>query len=264
MAESESKYELISRKEAKARELKFYFTGKPCGSGHLSPRYVGNNICYQCATSNAEQRTERRRATQRRWYAANPDKAKAKRKRHYEKHRETLCRQRRERYAKNREREFCWTRAYVAKNREKVAAKQRISHAAYYRKHQERIKAKSARWYSENRERALQTQSASSKRWWRNNPLKRRQYNHSRRAKVKRAKGSYTTTDIRDLFQKQGGKCVYCALELRDDFHVDHVTPISAGGSNEKANLQLLCRTCNLRKWKHDPVQFARSLGLLL
>ena len=40
--------EVISRKEAKARGLKRYFTGKPCKHGHVSERYTGSGACVEC------------------------------------------------------------------------------------------------------------------------------------------------------------------------------------------------------------------------
>lgn len=40
--------EIISRKEAKARGLKRYFTGKQCHRGHLAERYVSVAACCEC------------------------------------------------------------------------------------------------------------------------------------------------------------------------------------------------------------------------
>ena len=41
--------EIISRKEAKAKGLKRFFTGKPCPSkGHISERLVSNRGCCEC------------------------------------------------------------------------------------------------------------------------------------------------------------------------------------------------------------------------
>jgi hypothetical protein len=40
--------EIISRKEAKASGLRYYFTGKACPQGHLSERLVFNSSCRAC------------------------------------------------------------------------------------------------------------------------------------------------------------------------------------------------------------------------
>jgi hypothetical protein len=39
---------IIKRKYAKQLGLQFYFTGKPCPSGHKSKRYVSNASCWKC------------------------------------------------------------------------------------------------------------------------------------------------------------------------------------------------------------------------
>jgi hypothetical protein len=40
--------EPISREEAKARGLRYYFTGKPCKHGHVVERLVHNKNCMEC------------------------------------------------------------------------------------------------------------------------------------------------------------------------------------------------------------------------
>jgi 5-methylcytosine-specific restriction endonuclease McrA len=49
------------------------------------------------------------------------------------------------------------------------------------------------------------------------------------------------------IFVRDKFKCVYCGLSAKDGaiLNVDHILPISKGGSNESHNLQTLCRTCN-------------------
>lgn len=42
------------------------------------------------------------------------------------------------------------------------------------------------------------------------------------------------------------GRCVYCGQTER--LTVDHVRPYSKGGTHDRANLQCLCFTCNIRK----------------
>ena len=39
---------IISRKEAKARGLHVYCSGKPCPRGHVAERYVSDSMCAEC------------------------------------------------------------------------------------------------------------------------------------------------------------------------------------------------------------------------
>lgn len=38
---------------------------------------------------------------------------------------------------------------------------------------------------------------------------------------------------------------------LSDDLTVDHIVPLSQGGTNDHSNLQVLCRPCNSAKHNH-------------
>lgn len=49
------------------------------------------------------------------------------------------------------------------------------------------------------------------------------------------------------VFQRDGGKCVQCGYE-GIYIEYDHRIPRSKGGQNTLANIQLLCRMCNLKK----------------
>lgn len=48
---------IISRAEAKAQGLQFYFTGKPCKRGHLSKRLVSGFQCCECAATKLDRLT---------------------------------------------------------------------------------------------------------------------------------------------------------------------------------------------------------------
>lgn len=84
------------------------------------------------------------------------------------------------------------------------------------------------------------------------------------KARKRAAAGTHTGADITAILTAQNGRCAMCRVRLRGGYHVDHVTPLIKGGSNGRANLQLLCPPCNLSKKDKDPLAFARERGLLL
>ena len=70
---------------------------------------------------------------------------------------------------------------------------------------------------------------------------------HCRRKNVKSNGGDYSVQEWLDLCSRYGNKCLCCG---RDDvaLTVDHVVPLSKGGSNDIANIQPLCKSCNSKK----------------
>jgi len=86
--------------------------------------------------------------------------------------------------------------------------------------------------------------------------------NSSKRRAMKRT-GKVTRQEIQNLFQNQKGLCVVCKEKL-NNYHVDHIQPLSRGGEHNIFNLQLLCQTCNQVKFNKDPIDFMQSKGYLL
>lgn len=67
-------------------------------------------------------------------------------------------------------------------------------------------------------------------------------------SKKRNAQGKYTTQEIRDLMSKQHEKCAACNCCIKNNYHADHIFPLSRGGSNFISNIQLLCPKCNTSK----------------
>ena len=69
--------------------------------------------------------------------------------------------------------------------------------------------------------------------------------------KVRGARKGARRWRVKTLIQKYGGKCPGCDImvslthDAPDQATVDHVVPLSKGGSEGFDNLQLLCRQCN-------------------
>jgi len=110
--------QIITRKEARAKGLKRYFTGKPCKHGHVAERFV-SGPCVECAQE----------------YGRNPKN----RKRHNERFRERYkndpeFRNRLAKYQKqNRERLYKIARERYKNNRAKVEAKRNELRLERYR-----------------------------------------------------------------------------------------------------------------------------------
>lgn len=93
------------------------------------------------------------------------------------------------------------------------------------------------------------------------NPHKTREWQQNRR---QRKNGRLPNGTILELFELQRGLCAFCHIKLNDNYHVDHIQPLSRGGIHERENIQLLCPTCNVRKSAKDPIKFAQENGRLL
>ncbi len=85
----------------------------------------------------------------------------------------------------------------------------------------------------------------------------------NRRALLRRgASGIHTVQDIRQQYERQKGKCYWCSEKLVK-YHVDHIIPLSRGGSNWPDNIVIACPTCNLSRKNKLPHEFAEGGKLL-
>lgn len=48
------------------------------------------------------------------------------------------------------------------------------------------------------------------------------------------------------LLERGKNKCAYCGST--ENLQIDHIIPVSRGGLENENNMQVLCRTCNLKK----------------
>lgn len=146
---------------------------------------------------------------------------------------------------------------YVANNKEKVQAYKK----SHYLENREHIRNQCKAYRAIN----LDFCKSINAQWKRENSDLVRVYNQNRKAKKRMQAGLISKDIVKKLMVLQSGKCANCATDLHDSgHHLDHMMPIDLGGLHADENLQLLCPTCNLRKYNKDPIAWANENGRLL
>jgi len=208
-----------------------------------------------------EQR-ECRNAQRRLEHARNPEKSRG-----YQ----------RKSYVKNLERERARCKAHAATDKAQESArrrskiwrkatperieKERAQKREYYQKNRAKLLDRAIQWAQDHSERAV----AKAKAWNDAHPDVGLARTRNRRARIRNLGGRHTAADVLLLFEKQMGKCAACEIVVtktgKGKYHVDHVMPVSRGGSNGPENLQLLCPTCNHRKSNKHPDEWAKIIS---
>jgi len=160
----------------------------------------------------------------------------------------------------------CYDKKYRANNKEKEKE--------YYAANKEKIKEQRKEYYAANKEKVLATAKkcrlnnpekfcarakeyrfnnpekarAVDKKYYANNPGKVREYRLKRRGYGTPEKGIVTIIINENILRHGIITCEKCKEGCFDKYHIDHIIPLSKGGSNDYNNLQLLCAHCNLSK----------------
>lgn len=106
---------LISRKQAKAKGLKRYFTGNVCIKGHVEERMTSTGQCYGCLAS--DEYVKVKKACEKRLYQKNREKRTKQTKKYVENNREFVVAKRKEHYQKNKQKRNAYHKEWSAKNR---------------------------------------------------------------------------------------------------------------------------------------------------
>lgn len=213
---------------------KYYFTGLPCIKGHVAERVTGKRGCVECNRIRANEKSRRKRSDPE--FVAKERKANADRA--------ALLRATSPEYvAKKNEANRIYAKhkrdtdpQYVAQT--KAIQRRLLDDPEYQARQRERL----AKWNAEN-------------------PGAKRAADNRRRALERGADGEFSKEDVLLLQLSQGYMCIYCGKSTREKYHVDHVHPLSRGGSNWPDNLQILCPRCNLQKNDKTHEEFLAAIS---
>jgi 5-methylcytosine-specific restriction endonuclease McrA len=214
----------------RARWKRYYYRNREAAIA-ASKRWQAKNQEYLRAYRDANK--EKRAETSRQWAKANPQRVVAHTQRWQEANPEKVL-------------------AYRAANTSKTAARNK----AWKRANPEMVRANVRKWHAAHPD--------VVKAWRKANPEAWRAQVQARKARVANAEGRHTGEELKALLKQQNWRCGYCQRSIRTKYSVDHIQPLSRGGSNWITNIQLLCQSCNSAKQDADPLDYARRIGRLL
>lgn len=140
----------------------------------------------------------------------------------------------------------------------------------YYAENTEAVRERSRAWAHANPERKKRREHAAylrdreskieqARKWREANPVRAREtariYRERNRERVNAAKRRYRELKAvafvavvrrQEIFARDAGRCGVCGQAVDvERFELDHIVPISAGGTDEPANVQLAHPRCN-------------------
>ena len=196
----------------------------------------------------------------------HPEKIIEREHQYYEAHREKIIKYVHNYYKDHYEEKLEYQYCYYTEHRE-----ERIEYAHNYNtNHQEEQSEHHSRYYVDHREELTKyfkehhkERAEHVRKWRRTHPEAVRAMTINRRARIALAEGHTTTEELVILWEEFNNKCIYCGCtETRKKrLHIDHLTPISRGGTNYVYNLAPACQSCNSSKHNKTLREYLAILG---
>lgn len=217
--------------------------GRPCKNCGSNEWYK-NGACASCQKERGrkwyQQNKDKAKVNSRRWQQDNPDKVKEHgrqwRQRNPGSSKKGVLKWRQN--PDNRKKESERNQQYYRDNTDKA----RVWRRRWARQNPDKIHE-----YQQQRVRDRDRERIQRKQWRWQHPDRERAQQNRRRTRETIAGGAFTAAEWKALVEHYDNKCLCCG---RNDVHltVDHIVPVSKGGTSNIENLQPLCHSCNSRK----------------
>lgn len=139
---------------------------------------------------------------------------------------------------------------------EAARARARQSMKRWRGRNPEQARAKNRADYAKHREKRV-TRSVA---WAKNNPERYRAIQRNREIRERDAPGvGVTHEQWQQILVTHGAECFYCGASAAA-LQLEHVVPLSRGGSHDPANVVPACSTCNQRKATRTAREFVLRL----
>jgi len=132
-----------------------------------------------------------------------------------------------------------YTKRYYLKNKDEINKRKKINGKIYKPKDPDYFK----KYYKNNKKHIIQL----TRNWNKNNPEKRRKYGNDRYVREKNIIGDYSISEWINLKIIMNNHCLNC-WKTDTKLTIDHIIPITKGGTNYIDNIQPLCKSCNSSK----------------
>ena len=174
------------------------------------------------------------------WKQNNKERRRDTHKTYYENNREAILEKCREYYHNTKDKTRERKRQYRIANREHRNKRRKER----YLLNKEKEKTNQKEWYVQNKTKHYE----NGQKWRANNKEKTSQHRSKRRALVNGSKVHYTAKDVTRVYHHHRGRCFYCGEKISKNYHIEHIIPLSRGGSNGCGNITIACIVCNSKK----------------